>query len=62
MTVGAPKGNRITRSGSVGRVLKNKLWTAGMVSESELGTEGCLPESKDWNGARKRGLECRKGE
>ena len=33
----------------IGRVPKNEPWTAGMVSESELGTEGCLPESKDWN-------------
>ena len=59
---GVPKGDRIMRSGSVGREPKNEAWTAGMVSESELGTERCLPEIKDWNGAGKRGLECRKGE
>ena len=59
--IGVPKWDRITTSGSVGRVPKNEPWTAGMVSESDawnrrmfIGKQGM----ECWNGAEKRGLEC----
>ena len=52
--IGVPKGDRITRSGSVGREPKNEPWTAGMVSESDAW------DRRMFTG--KQGLECRKGE
>ena len=57
--IGVPKGDRIRRSGSVGREPKNELWTAGMVSESDAWDRGMFTGKQGleyWNGAGKRNL------
>ena len=62
---GVPKGDRIMRSGSEVWLPEDEVWTAGMVSESDAWDRRMFTGKQRlecWNGAGKRGLECRKGE